>query len=53
MSNILASLVLPLNVVIKFDLVHPRFPKIRRHQIERMCAEVRRAVQRWYYSEYC
>ena len=55
MSNIFADLELPVNVVINFDFK----PKMLRDKVARkleeneMCAEVRRAIQMWYYETYC
>lgn len=55
MSNIFADLELPVNVVIDFGLLPPPpADKTARHREEQeACREVARAVQAWYYEEYC
>jgi hypothetical protein len=55
MSNIFADLELPVNVAIDFGFFPPApATKVgRRLEEEADVAEVSRAIQAWYYEEYC
>ena len=50
MSNIFVNLPLPINAVIRLDMKVPRDKVARKLEEERMVAEVRRAIQAWYYE---
>ena len=54
MSNIFANLELPVDARIYLAFYRPYVSKAARALEEaEMCAEVRRAIQAWYYETYC